>query len=176
MNCLRVYLRLHQKKLVGVYLTLPGDGYTLHGTCHQIVTTPFTKEIPPYDKKSHEVSNITHFLFVSEVSVSISIRYECHQLGSSLWSHQFETFSALLALNAGNRRWIPLTKASDAESWCFLWFAPWINGWVNNSEAGDLRRHRAHYDVTNVVLSMRIFWEPDGSTTRFKVIQQRTVW
>ena len=24
----------------------------------------------------------------------------------------------------------------------------WINGWVNNNEAGDLRRHRAHYDVT----------------------------
>ena len=29
----------------------------------------------------------------------------------------------------------------------FLWFAPWINGWVSNREAGDLRRHRAHYDV-----------------------------
>ena len=25
-----------------------------------------------------------------------------------------------------------------------------INGWVNNSEAGDLRRHRAHYDVTEM--------------------------
>ena len=24
----------------------------------------------------------------------------------------------------------------------------WIDGWVNNREAGDLRRHRAHYDVT----------------------------
>ena len=23
----------------------------------------------------------------------------------------------------------------------------WINGWVNNREAGDLRRNRAHYDV-----------------------------
>ena len=23
----------------------------------------------------------------------------------------------------------------------------WINGWVNNHEAGDLSRHRAHYDV-----------------------------
>ena len=23
----------------------------------------------------------------------------------------------------------------------------WLNGWVNNREAGDLRRHRAHYDV-----------------------------
>ena len=24
----------------------------------------------------------------------------------------------------------------------------WINGWVNNREAGDLRRYRAHFDVT----------------------------
>ena len=24
----------------------------------------------------------------------------------------------------------------------------WTNGWVNNRNASDLRRHRAHYDVT----------------------------
>ena len=24
----------------------------------------------------------------------------------------------------------------------------WINGWVNNREAGDVRRYRAHYDVS----------------------------
>ena len=28
----------------------------------------------------------------------------------------------------------------------------WINGWVNNREAGDLRRYRAHYDV--IVMTM----------------------
>ena len=27
----------------------------------------------------------------------------------------------------------------------------WINGWVNNRKAGDLRRHRAHYDVSVMV-------------------------
>ena len=30
----------------------------------------------------------------------------------------------------------------------FSFICAWINGWVNNSEAGDLRRHRTHYDVT----------------------------
>ena len=35
--------------------------------------------------------------------------------------------------------WIPGTKASNAELWCFLWSAPEKNGWVNNREAGDLR-------------------------------------
>ena len=30
----------------------------------------------------------------------------------------------------------------------FSLICAWINGYVNNREAGDLRRHRAHYDVT----------------------------
>ena len=46
-----------------------------------------------------------------------------------------------------SHRWIPHTKASDVELWCFLWSAPWIKGWVNSREAGDLRCHCAHYDV-----------------------------
>ena len=29
----------------------------------------------------------------------------------------------------------------------FSLICAWINGWVNNCEAGDLRCHRAHYDV-----------------------------
>ena len=40
--------------------------------------------------------------------------------------------------------------------WCgalmFSLICVWINGWVNNSQAGDVRRYRAHYDVT-VMLS-----------------------
>ena len=30
-------------------------------------------------------------------------------------------------------------------------------GWVNNLEAGDLRRHRAHYDDTVMVFVWRIY-------------------
>ena len=30
----------------------------------------------------------------------------------------------------------------------FSLICAWINSWVNNCEAGDLRRYRAHYDVT----------------------------
>ena len=44
-------------------------------------------------------------------------------------------------------RWISRIKASDTELWCFLWSAPWIIGWVNAREAGNLRLHRGHYDV-----------------------------
>ena len=59
----------------------------------------------------------------------------------------FFRVTGLLCGEFTGHRWIPLTKASDAELWCFLRFAPWINGCVNNREAGDLRRHRDHYDV-----------------------------
>ena len=45
-------------------------------------------------------------------------------------------------------RWIPRTKASDAELWWFFLICVWINGWVKIREAGDLRRYRAHDDVT----------------------------
>ena len=33
----------------------------------------------------------------------------------------------------------------------FSLICAWINGWVNNSEAGDLRRHHAYYDVTVMI-------------------------
>ena len=36
----------------------------------------------------------------------------------------------------------------------FSFICVWINGWVNNRKAGDLRRYRAHYDVT--VMSRRV--------------------
>ena len=34
----------------------------------------------------------------------------------------------------------------------FSFICAWINGWVNNREAGDLRRHRVHYDVTVMMI------------------------
>ena len=45
-------------------------------------------------------------------------------------------------------RWIPRPKASDADLLMFSLICTWINGWANNREAGDLRRHCVHYDVT----------------------------
>ena len=32
----------------------------------------------------------------------------------------------------------------------------WINGWVNNREAGDLERRRVHYDIT--VMCSNVSW------------------
>ena len=37
----------------------------------------------------------------------------------------------------------------------FSLICAWINGWLNNSEAGDFRRHRPHYDVIIMSLVVR---------------------
>ena len=34
----------------------------------------------------------------------------------------------------------------------FSLICAWIKGWVNNREAGDLRRHRVHYDVNAMIV------------------------
>ena len=67
------------------------------------------------------------------------------------WRQQMETFSALLALCAGNSPVsgeFPTHKVQWRGSLMFSLISAWINGWVNNREAGDLRRHRTHYDAT----------------------------
>ena len=46
------------------------------------------------------------------------------------------------------RRWILLPKASDPELLMFSLICAWTDGWANIRDAGDLRRHHAHYDVT----------------------------
>ena len=65
------------------------------------------------------------------------------------WRHQMETFSALLALC--RRIHQSPVNSSHKGQWrgalMFSLICAWINGWVNNREAGDLRRHRTHYDV-----------------------------
>ena len=67
----------------------------------------------------------------------------------SWWRHQMETFSALLALCAGNSS-VPV-KSPHKGLWrgllMFSLICVWINDWVNNREASDLRRYRGHYDV-----------------------------
>ena len=69
------------------------------------------------------------------------------------WRHQMETFSALLALCAGNSP-VPMNsphKGQRRGALMLSFIFVWINDWVNNREAGDLRRHRGHYGV-NVML------------------------
>ena len=42
----------------------------------------------------------------------------------------------------------------------FSLICAWTNGWINNLDASDLTRHRAHYDVTvmNLLIYVYIYW------------------
>ena len=68
--------------------------------------------------------------------------------GTSWWRHQMETLSALLAICAGNSPVNSRHKGQWRGALKFSLICAWINGWVNNLNAGDLRRHCTHYDVT----------------------------
>ena len=69
--------------------------------------------------------------------------------------HHMETFSALLAICAGNSP-VPgefPTQRTVTRSFDVFFFYLHLNKrWVNNREAGDLRRYRIHYDVTVMTL------------------------
>ena len=67
-------------------------------------------------------------------------------------SSQMETFSTLLAICAGNSP----HKGQWRGALMFSLICAWIKGWVKKREAGDLRRHRTHYDV--IVLMMQMSW------------------
>ena len=51
---------------------------------------------------------------------------EWHRTPKSWWRHQMETFPRNwpFVREIHRSRWIPHTKASDAELWCLLWSAP----------------------------------------------------
>ena len=68
-----------------------------------------------------------------------------------------ETFSALLALSAGNSP-VPVNSPHKGQwrgALMFSLICAWINDWVNNHEAGDLRHRRGHYDVIVMLASWR---------------------
>ena len=44
-------------------------------------------------------------------------------------------------------------KGQWREALIFSLICVWINGWVNNREAGDLRRYHTHYDITVMYLT-----------------------
>ena len=95
---------------------------------------------------------------VQDCSISIANTLEILQsctkpsicnMESPWWRHQMETFSALLALCAGNSP-VPVNsphKGQWRRALMFSLIGACINVWVNNREAGDLRRHRGHYDI-----------------------------
>ena len=72
----------------------------------------------------------------------------CDEL--SWWRHQMENFQRYWPFVRGIHRY-PVNsphKGQWRRALMFSLICARVNGWVNNGEAGDLRRNRAHYGVT----------------------------
>ena len=79
------------------------------------------------------------------------------------WGHQWKHFPRYWPFVRGIHR--STVNSPHKGQWrgalMFFFICVWINGWVNNREAGDLRRYRAHYDV--IVMISRYWAEfPNG--------------
>ena len=67
----------------------------------------------------------------------------------SWWRHQMETFPRYWPFVRGIH-WSPVNSPHKGQwrgALMFSLICAWMNAWVNNSEAGDLRRPSVHFDV-----------------------------
>ena len=94
-------------------------------------------------------------MWVQSVSRSPLQGGVCVQLRQWVSVIKMEPFSASLALCEGN------PPALHKDQWrgalMFSLMCTWTNGWANNRDAGDLRRHRLHNDVTLMVCRVSIY-------------------
>ena len=121
----------------------------------------------------------THICVHDGILIYVGKRNTMRFNSFSWWRHQMETFSALLAFCAGNSPVTgefpsqrPLTQSFDV----FFLICAWINDWVNNREAGDLKHHRAHYDVNvmSCTCQMHVHWLEITMYNHSRVLQEST--
>ena len=123
-----------------------------------VISDFFTHEIGPWANDNGDALPQISTIIQSQIKhldpfTNIGLSLSWHRQIITWWRHQMETFSALLALCAGNSP--PPVNSPHKGKWrgasIFSLICARINGWVNNGEAGDLRHHRAHYGITVVI-------------------------
>ena len=83
------------------------------------------------------------------------------------WKH----FPRNWPLLRGNHR-LPTNSPQEGQwrgALMFSLICGWTNDWVNNRDAGDLRRHRAHYDVTVISSPSSLSFKCNSLGTRFQM-------
>ena len=73
-------------------------------------------------------------------------------MASSKWKHFPHYWPFVQGIH-----WSPVNsplKGQWLEALMFPFICTWTNGWVNNQDAGDLRRHHAHHDITTMHCKM----------------------
>ena len=117
-----------------------------------VVTDPFIQttykiSIRTYGSYSYHQTHIHPTPTISphiKYRLWTKIKHQPVDLGRTWWRHLMKTLCALLAICAGNSS---VTgefphKGQWPRTLMFSLIYAWIYGWVNNGEAGDLRRHR----------------------------------
>ena len=92
------------------------------------------------------------------------MKYENEQI--SWWRHQMKTFPRYWPFVVRGIHRSPVHSPHKGQ-WrgplMFSLICAWTNSWASNGNAGDLRRHRAHYDVPVMMIDICIL---DGNQTR----------
>ena len=114
--------------------------------------SPRTGEFPAQMTSNAENFSISwrHLVFMVPLGWWYWGLYETMYMHQPWWRHQMETFSALLTPLWGEFPRSPVTSPHKGQwrgALMFSLICTWINRFVNNREAGDLRFHRFHYDV-----------------------------
>ena len=82
----------------------------------------------------------TNLWFIASEARQLETMLQCIMASSN--GNIFRVTGPLWWESTGHR-WSPPAEASDVELWCFFIYA-WTNGWANNRDAGDFRRHHSH--------------------------------
>ena len=170
------FFQIANKEISKVHITVPlwGDSIVIGGSPHKRRVTWKTSLFDdvimdwriPWGRKYH-VTQYTRCTCIAAIKQTMLERgrnvdiplvsfyrwvrfLRTRKLHTPWWRHQMETFSALLALCAGNSPPVPVNSPHKGQwrgALMFSFIYAWINDWVNNREAGDLRRQDGHYDV-----------------------------
>ena len=101
-------------------------------------------------KSHHIMSYNTHWCYPSSLLILIFVYHD----DVIKWKHFPRYWSFMRGIHRSP--WNSPHKGQWRGALMFSLIYTRINGWVNNSEAGDLRRHRAHYNVT-VMLTVGVW-------------------
>ena len=94
-------------------------------------------------------NTVTTFL-VQVLYIHSTWHYRCYPT-FSWWRHQWNHFSRYWPIFVRGIHRSPVNSPHKGQwrgALMFSLISVWIHNWVNSGEAVDLRRHRAHYDVT----------------------------
>ena len=99
-------------------------------------------------------NQILHWLGKCGIFNGVSKRRGDIAVGFNIWNYddviKWKHFPVSGPLWWECPRWIPLHKGQWRGDLMFSLVYAWTNIWANNRDAGDLRRHRAHYEVTMI--------------------------